>query len=435
MLSEPGRKALLRREVVSAGVSPGACDRALRALRTRGEITRFGHGVYGAEGVKLFTALEEILKRLDIQRLPDAPVKGYSQYLGGNVVRVARPVNRRLRFRGVQIYFENSDGKTFRRRPQVRTQIDQMPSSREIEEHYHSFERCHSLARAEKDLLVGKALSFMEDFDGGDCLLALEGGTSLAYYYSSIQRFSEDLDIRFIAPEEAPPRKSPERIALFKQFGNRFSNAVEACLPWLQRSKKGRFRPDGSVQPLIFDYTSRVPHKDVVQGIKFELVDVRRYLPLRRIVRRNRVVPAIDQAEIAAGKWQALVSWMPSNPSNRTLVRHAGDLAQISPGMGSLQGEWIGRIVESSGGITPERVIAALSVLFDGSTWERYYLDYMERMGTRQVSMFGGDHLPWDHVRGRLSMAAIDAGLADVGELEQRGWVDRGFDQATGLPG
>ena len=197
----------------------------------------------------------------------------------------------------------------------------------------------------------------------------------------------------------------------------------------------GRFRPDGSVQPLIFDYTSRAPHKDVVQGIKFELVDVRRHLRLRRIVRRNRVVPAIDQAEIAAGKRQALVRWVPRNPSNRTLVRHAGDLAQISPGMGRLQGESIGRIVESSGGMKPERVIAALNVLFDGSAWERNYLDYMERMGTRRVSMFGGDHLPWDHVRGRLSMAAIDAGLADFGELERRGWVDRGFNQAMGLPG
>ena len=149
LLSEPGRKALLRREVIAAGVTPGACERALRRLRAAGVIARLGQGIYAPADVKLVAALDEILERLGIETLPGGPAKGCIQYLRGNVVKTRRRVTRRLRQRGVQLYFETPEGEIMQRRPAVRSRAHEMPSKREIEEHFHSFLQCHSLARAE----------------------------------------------------------------------------------------------------------------------------------------------------------------------------------------------------------------------------------------------------------------------------------------------
>lgn len=425
MLSEPDRHVVLRCEVIGAGVPPGPCDRVLRKLLSIGEIVRFGQGVYCVAGVKLFTALDEVLQRLGIKKLPSPGVRGYSQYLGGNVVRTSMRVARQLRHRGVRIRFETPNGKLVMPRSGTRSRLNEMPSRREIEDHYHSFERCHSMARAEKDLLVGKAVSFLEQFDGGDCALALEGGTALAYCYKWIQRFSEDLGIRFIPPQSWPSRRSSERIERFRDFGQRFAAAVGKELPWLTRSKKGRFRPDGSVQPLIFDFTSRTSHADVTQGIKFELVDRRWHLPLRPVVRRRgRALMAIDAAEIAAGKWQALATRLPRKPGYADLVRHPADLAQISSGIGRLERGAICEIVKGWGGVSEESLVGGLDALINQPQWELNYLDYMERMGTRRVSEFAGDHLPWDELRNRLCAAAVDSGLVHPDSLRDiRGWA------------
>ena len=415
LLSEPGRKALLRREVIAAGVTPRACDRALRRLRAAGVIARFGQGIYGPADVKLFAALDEILERLGIESLPGGPAKGYSQYLAGNVVRTRRRVTRRLRQRGVQIYFENPEGKIMQRRPAVRSQAHEMPSKREIEEHFHSFLQCHSLARAEKDLLVGKALAFMEGFDGGGCSVALEGGTALARYYGVIHRFSEDLDIRFLPPEGAPPRGSPGRIALFRNYGDRFSRSVEKELPWLRRLKKGRMRPDGSVQPLIFGYKSSLPSGGVVTGIKFEFVDIRRHLPVETIHKPERDVLALDPAEIAAGKWLAVAGRIPGQKQWPELVRHPADLAQFSSALGPRQAQ-VGEIARASG-ICLKNVRAAIQTLLRDPSWQEHYESYMRRMGTRPVSEFETDHLPWAHVGPRLCGAAVRAGLVERDDL------------------
>ena len=110
LLSQPGRTALLRREVIQLGIGSGPCDRALRKLRSTGMLTRFGHGVYGCGSTKLFTALPQIIHKLGYTHVPDESVEGYSQRLGETFVRLDKPCSQTLRARGVWLIFERPDG-------------------------------------------------------------------------------------------------------------------------------------------------------------------------------------------------------------------------------------------------------------------------------------------------------------------------------------
>ena len=279
LLSEPGRTALLRREVLQMGIGSGPCDRALRKLRRSGMLTRFGHGVYGCGSTKLFTALPQILHKLGYMRVPGETVEGYSQRLGGTFVRLDKPCSRTLRARGVWLTFEKPNGTPVRRRSMPTSPHHVMPSRREIEDHAHRFEHCHSLARAEKDLLVHKALDVFDNFDSADWKLALDGGTSLACYYSISARFSEDLDIRLVLPRATPPRGTTERAAYVLDAGEQFARHIANELPWLTRTRKGHIRKDGIVQSFIFRYEGKELSAAVQPGIKFELVDIPARLP------------------------------------------------------------------------------------------------------------------------------------------------------------
>ena len=205
-----------------------------------------------------------------------------------------------------------------------------MPSRREIEDHAHRFEHCHSLARAEKDLLVHKVLDVLDDFDSGDCKLALDGDTPLACYYSIVPVFSEDLDIRLVLPRATPPRGAPERAAYVLDAGEQFARHILNELPWLTRTRKGRIRKDGIVQSFIFRYEGKERSPVVLPGIKFELVDIPARLPLKRAIRKTRAIPVVSLPEIAAGKWNALIGRIPDrSDSNPDLVRHVHDIGII----------------------------------------------------------------------------------------------------------
>ena len=210
LLAETGRKAILRSELTPQAPAH-ACDRALKHYCEAGRLTRVGRGIYGVGAAKVFEIVPEVLPKLGYRILPGAPVRGYSQKSGGAVWRLDRPCRRVIRKRGVQAMFETPDGKLVgpRQGGTMNTSAEQ-PRRQEIEAHFHRFERCHSLARAEKDLLVRRALVAMEGFRSDRATLAIEGGTALVAYHRMTTRFSEDIDIRLI-PNDAVRRMETGR--------------------------------------------------------------------------------------------------------------------------------------------------------------------------------------------------------------------------------
>ena len=419
LLSEPGRTALLRREVLQMGIGSGPCDRALRKLHRSGMLTRFGHGVYGCGSTKLFTALPQILHKLGYMRVPGETVKGYSQRLGGTFVRLDKPCSRTLRARGVWLTFEKPDGTPIRRRSMPTSPHHVMPSRREIEDHAHRFEHCHSLARAEKDLLVHKALDVFDNFDSADWKLALDGGTSLACYYSISARFSEDLDIRLVLPRATPPRGTTERAAYVLDAGEHFARHIANELPWLTRTRKGRIRKDGIVQSFIFRYEGKERSPVVLPGIKFELVDIPARLPLKRAIRKTRAIPVVSLPEIAAGKWNALIGRIPDrSDSNPDLVRHVLDIGIIHGMLADSSASAMREITCADPLATPDRTLAALASLCRNPRWQQHYSDYLDRMGTRKVSLQPTHHPTWELSLRRICLNASETGLIDASELE-----------------
>ena len=194
------------------------------------------------------------------------------------------------------------------------------PGRGEIEAHFNTFERCHSLARAEKDLLVRRVLLAMERFRSDRARLAIEGGTALVAYHRATTRFSEDLGIRLIPDASVRRLDTDERIALLKEIGQEFKAHVHAQMPFLEPTRKGRIRKDAVLQTFIYNYRSAVPDENVVAGIKCELVHVPLMMPtVERVGVTGEPFDAIRVPEIASGKWQALAT--PAAAQRRLLSR------------------------------------------------------------------------------------------------------------------
>lgn len=401
LLAQPGRKALTRREALACSPDEASCDRALHRLRTTNRICRFGAGVYGVGRSKLFEAAPQALAALGYKVLPNQPVRGYSQKVGGTVLRLDRACRRYLRGRGVWLSFETPDGKRIRPRRRAMSKIDSMPKPNEIEDHFHRFDHCHSLARAEKDLLIYKALDTMERFEDEEVRLAIDGGASLVYYHRAFTRFSEDIDIRLVFPADAPSKGHPDRIERAKEAAQRFAAHIDKTLPWLTRTRKGRIRKDATVQTFIYKYTGRHKSKTVQPGVKFELVDILTRMPLQEGVRLEEPFPMVRRTEIAAGKWNALAGRIPqSKGAYPDLVRHVHDLAVLSAGLQETEVnlELLRQIASADPATTKESVAATLWELQTDPLWGTRYLDYIERMGTKPVSPFAGDHPQWKTV-------------------------------------
>lgn len=417
LLTEPGRKTLLRREALALGIPERACDRAIRSLREQGRLCRFGQGVYGVGRVKLFEAAPEALKKLGYEILPGRPVTGYSQRVSGSYIRLDRPCHRTLRARGVWLTFEKPDGEPILREQATMGPNAEMPSRREIEDHYHDFDYCHSFARAEKDLLVHKALDAVERFEYEDAQLAMDGGTSLVHYHRAFSRFSEDIDVRLVLPPGAPTRGDPQRTAFVKEVGQRFKSHIERELPWLSATKKGRIRRDGIVQVFIYRYAPRERAEGVQPGLKFEIVDIPTRLPLRPLIRDEQTVLVVDSAEIAAGKWSALASRVPrSEEVHQDLVRHVHDIAVLHASIRSTVAHAMRTIAFEDPDTTPESVAATLDKLRNDPAWMTRYVNYLQRMGTKRVSQFGGDHPPWAVVLRIIALNAEENGLIAAGQ-------------------
>ena len=421
LLREAGRKAILRSELVSYAPAH-ACDRALRHYCESGELTRVGQGIYGIGAAKVFDIVPEVMPKLGYHILPGEPVRGYSQKSGGAVWRLDRPCRRLIRKRGVQAMFETPDGRPVasRQRGGAMNPTQEPPTRREIEAHFHTFERCHSFARAEKDLIVRRALEAMECFHSERATLAIEGGTALVAYHRLTARFSEDLDIRLIPDESLQRLDADERTAALKEIGQEFKSHIHAELPFLQPTRKGRIRKDALLQTFIYDYQSAVPDEEVVAGLKCEVV----HIPLMMsTVSRSGVgggmFEAIRPAEIASGKWQALTTRLPRNAdSYPDLVRHVHDLAAIGPVLEALDPE-TARETMLRDEATQESVAAVLEELAR-PVWREHYESYMRRMGVLPVTDWPNSHPGWDTV-----LVSFTALVHELGLLR---------DDATGSP-
>ena len=412
LLREPGRKAILRSELVACAPAH-ACDRALRRYCESGELTRVGQGIYGIGAAKVFDIVPEVMPKLGYRILPGEPVRGYSQKSGGAVWRLDRPCRRLIRKRGVQAIFETPDGKPVASRQQgvAMSAMQEPPTPREIEAHFQAFERCHSPARAEKDLIVRRALVAMERFRSERATLAIEGGTALVAYHRLTNRFSDDLDIRLIPNESLQRLGADERITALKEIGQAFQAHVHAEMPFLQPTRKGRIRKDAVLQTFIYNYRSAVPDEQVVAGLKCELV----YIPLMMATVEQAGLggerfQAIHPVEIASGKWQALTTRLPRNAdSYPDLVRHVHDLAAIRPAL-ILLGPETARETMLRGETMHDAVAAVLEELAR-PVWRDHYESYMGRMGVLPVSDWPNSHPDWDAVLANFTALARELGL------------------------
>lgn len=305
--------------------------------------------------------------------------------------------------------FETPDGRPIASRRQG---VDRkVPTRREVEAHFHTFERCQSLARAEKDLIVRRALVAMERFHSERATLAIEGGTALVAYHRLTRRFSEDRDIRLI-PEECVQRLgTDERIAALKEIGQEFKAHVHAELPFLQPTCKGRIRRDALLQTFIYDYRSAVPDEEVVAGLTCEVAHLPLMMPtVSRSDVGGGMFEAIRPAEIASGKWQALTTRLPRNAdSYPDLVRYVHDLAAMGPVLEAL-GPEAARATLLRDGTTRESVAAVLEEL-SRPVWRDHYESYMRRMGVLPVTDWPNSHPGWDTVRVNFTALARELGL------------------------
>ena len=418
LIAEPRRKAILRTELTSH--APGhACDRALRHYCEAGQLTRVGQGIYGIGNAKVFEIVPEVMPKLGYRILPGEPVRGYSQKSGGAVWRLDRPCHRVIRKRGVQAMFETPDGKLVTR--QQRTAMDtpkEQPTRREVEAHYHTFEHCHSLARAEKDLLVRRALLAMERFRSERARLAIEGGTALVAYHRATARFSDDLDIRLIPDESVQQLPPDERIAALKEIGQEFKAHVHAEMPFLTPTRKGRIRKDAVLQTFIYNYDSIAPDDEVVAGIKCELVHIPLMMPtVKQAGVASARFDAVHPAEIASGKWQALTTRLPRNAdSYPDLVRHVHDLAAIRHALIFLTPE-AARDTMLRGETTPESLAQVLQEL-SRPVWGEHYESYMRRMGVSLVSDWPNSHPSWAIVLANFTALAEELGAVSAPNVD-----------------
>ncbi|MYB39592.1 MAG: nucleotidyl transferase AbiEii/AbiGii toxin family protein [Gammaproteobacteria bacterium] len=408
LLQEAGRKAILRSELVPHAPAH-ACDRALRHFCESGELTRVGQGIYGIGAAKVFEIVPEVMPKLGYRILPGGPVRGYSQKAGGAVWRLDRPCRRLIRKRGVQAMFETPNGRPVASRQQGSTMepMQAPPTRSEIDAHFHTFERCHSPARAEKDLIVRRALVAMERFRSARATLAIEGGTALVAYHRLTTRFSEDLDIRLIPSESVRELADEERIEALKEIGQEFKEHIHAEMPFLQPTRKGRIRKDA----FIYNYQSSVPDEEVIAGLKFEVVHIPLMMPtVEQAGLAGERFGSIHPVEIASGKWQALTTRLPRNAdSYPDLVRHVHDLAALRPALIVLAPE-AARETMLKGETTHESVAAVLEELAR-PVWREHYESYMRRMGVLPVTDWPNSHPTWDTVLANFTALAGELGL------------------------
>ncbi len=413
LLSEKGRKAVLRAELLNlSDASSSSCDRVLKKKCDDGTLVRVGQGIYGIGNAKVFEIVPEVLPKLGYIIQKPQRVKGYSQKLSGRIWQLDRPCRRQIRKKGVHAVFEVGTG--IRTNTKVYERKTNQPESREINDHFHDFEYCHSMARAEKNLIVQRALNVLETFRDERIELAIEGGAAIAYYYLLTHRFSENINLRIVLRKNTENLSRAEKESIVKEVGHSFVTYMQDAMPYLSRTTKGRIRKDGVVRTFIFEYSPVHHHQQVQPGLKLELVHLSVFTNMDRYHSRGeKMFPAVDLLEILVGKWAALATRLPTQKSvNRDLVRHVHDLAMLYHTVTSAQTQFY-RMSEEQNVRRP--TIDLVMKELERDRWLEYYNDYMHRMGTTKVVNQPGYHPPWDRILNRFQR------IADVlRELDQQ---------------
>ncbi len=437
LLADPNRHAVLPREVAG---SPSAVHRALRKRCDDRTLQRVGTGIYARSASKLFDVVPEILPKLGYEILPVPQITNRNFKHGGSVWRIDRPCRRLIVKHGVKAVFESPRGKSYKARLFKMPPIHEPPSRREIEVHFSSYDRCHSYARAEKDLIVKKALRAWQGFRHPDATLALDGATCLTVYCNLRNRFSEDIDMRVILADELEHGPADRRIAAFREVSGAFAEHVHKTLPFLKPTRKGRFRRrDGRYESHIFDYEGRMPHKRVVEGLKLELAQKPNRLPLFHVrALGGGTVQVISPMETSMGKWQAVCERLPGRARiYPELIRHPWDLGSMSATLEMGASHPAPDLAKMIGERRGPAVSAALRELYDPA-WQAAFDDYAHRMATRPISDFLYSYAdpPWSTVRSNVALVALDMDLVpvrdrrEVLEMVEGRWAPR----QPGLP-
>ncbi len=432
LLADPNRHAVLPREVAG---SPSAVHRALRKRCDDRTLQRVGTGIYARSSSKLFDVVPEILPKLGYTITPPRQVTNTNFKHGGSCWRIDRPFRRLIIKHGVKAVFRSPRGKLYKLRPFRMTAMQEPPARRETELNFSIFDRCHSYARAEKDLIVKKALRAWESFRHPDATLALDGGTCLSLYHEQVNRFSEDIDMRVILPDELEHGPAERRIAAFREISRAFKEHVHAALPFLKPTRKGRFRRrDGRFESHILAYQGRLPHSRVLSGLKLEMVDKPNRLPLSRLAgRTGRMVQTVDPVEISMGKWQAVCERIPGRAVlNPALIRHPWDLGAMTTMLSAAARVPALDLAEMIAERRGPAITAALRELHDPG-WEDAFADYSDLMATRPIAddFFQYADPTWPTLIGRVAQVALNMDLVpgrdrdEAEEMAVRRWTPR----------
>ncbi len=424
LIGEGQRKGLLRRELTALGHSVGQVDRALSHARQLGLITRVGQGVYAVGDARIAEVMPEVLPKLGYQILPTPQLDNYSIRRSGVTYRLDRPCRRFIMRDGVVATFETPNGTLAKLKTGSNVSTNELPTAQEIDSHYRTFQYCHSRARAEKDMVVNRVLNVYDSHTDPDVSFAIEGGTSLAQYQGVISRFSEDLDIRVTLGDNGNVSMTRD---LMRDVGTRLTERLVDELPFLQPTNKGRLRHDGVVHTLIFDYDGSVEDRDVVHGIKFELLALQLRQPITQVIRNHRNCPVVAPLEILAGKFAALAQRLPViGDSNPDLVRHVHDISTAATHITTQLETLYPLIVDLSDDLPS--VVNELS----RPIWKDHYTSYMRRMGS--LPTFNSDrenvprtHMAWTNVL--VQFASICRSLDAIGDdvIERVGSAVKGL--------
>ena len=414
IISDSDRKSVLRREILDLGYSDGQVDHALATARKQGLITRVGQGIYAVGDARISEVMPEALPKLGYRVLPKPPLSNYSIRRSGVTYRLDRPCHRFVMRNGVVATFETPQGRLSEvRTGKKRTMRKELPTTQEVDRHFRQFQYCHSLARAEKDMIVNRVLDVYDEHTDPIATFAIEGGTSLAKYQRSILRFSEDLDIR-VVPNT--PRWERDHM---REVGERLQERFFQEIPFLLPTNKGRLRRDGVIHTLIFDYSGSVTHEEVQQGIKIEFTALPVRCPLLQVSRKQRDRLVIHPLETIAGKFSALVRTLPAyGDSNPDLVRHVHDIADSVAVIGT-NADQLSTLVEEIADEVPS-VVRELC----RPCWQNHYQSYMRRMGSLPTYEHEFENPPYTHVSwvsvlSEFALVCRSLNLIDSGHINE----------------
>lgn len=255
----------------------------------------------------------------------------------------------------------------------------------------------------EKDWFVTKVIKILTENQFLDFSIVFTGGTSLSKAHKLIERFSEDIDFRVVAPSLEGQGISKIRKVL-SDFKNHLVGLLEREFQILQVDAR-----DGNRHIMInLGYPSICEPTEVLRPhIKLELTlsDLRLpsiELPVSSFINElTKQAPevakiaCINPVENAADKLSAIVWRIPSRvrgteDKQPDVVRHLHDLAKLSesvlkdPGFGNLARETIERDANRAEAIKAQSTFEKLSKMMDiletDSIYPQEYRAYVKEM-------------------------------------------------------